>query len=85
MVIFPTGYIAETSGVHDIFRRLGSISDIKLGSGFFLFRDAPVAYGSSWARGRIGAVADRLHHGLSNAGFKPCLQPTPQLMATLYP
>ena len=45
------------------------------------FRAASIAYGGSPARGQIGATTDSLHHSLSNAGSKPCLQPTPQLMA----
>ena len=32
-----------------------------------LFRDTPVAYGSSEARGRIGAAAAALCHSHSNA------------------
>ena len=52
---------------------------------FCLFRVAPAAYGGSQAGGSIGAAAVSLHHSHSNAGFKPCLQPTPQLMATLDP
>ena len=44
---------------------------------FFLCRAIPKAYGSSQARGRIGATAAGLHH--SNSGFEPCLRPTPQL------
>ena len=47
-----------------------------------LFRAAPTAYGSSHARGQIGAVAAGLHHSNSNAGSKPCLRPIPWLMAT---
>ena len=39
-----------------------------------------MAFGSSQARGRIRAVATGLHQ--SNTRSKPCLQPTPQLMAT---
>ena len=31
------------------------------------FRSAPVVYGSSQARGHIGAAADSLHHSHSNA------------------
>ena len=42
---------------------------------------APVAYGSSQARGLIGAVATGLHQSHSNAGSEPRLQPTPQLTA----
>ena len=41
-----------------------------------------MAYGSSQARGRIGAVAAGLRHSHSNARSEPSLQPTPQLMAT---
>ena len=32
---------------------------------FLLFRATPVAYGSSWARGQIGATAAGLHHSHS--------------------
>ena len=46
-----------------------------------LFRVAPVAYRVSQARGQIGATAASLYHSHSNVGSKPCLQPTPQLMA----
>ena len=49
---------------------------------FGLFRASPTAYGSSQARGRIAAVAANLHHSPSNWGSEPCLQPTPQVMAT---
>ena len=42
---------------------------------------APVAYGGSQARGRIGAVATSLHHSHSNAGSELRLRPTPQLTA----
>ena len=41
-----------------------------------------MAYGGSQARGLIGAVAS-LCQGHSNSGSEPCLQPTPQLTATL--
>ena len=44
-------------------------------------RAVPAAYGGSQARGRIGAVANSLHHSHSNAGSRPRLQPIPQLMA----
>ena len=43
---------------------------------------APVAYGDSQARGRIGAIATSLCQSHSNVGSEPRLQPTPQLMAT---
>ena len=42
---------------------------------------APVAYGGSQARVRIGAVAACLHHSHSNAESNLCLQPIPQLTA----
>ena len=41
---------------------------------FFLFMPAPVAYGISWARGRIGATG--LYHSHSNIGSELHLQPT---------
>jgi len=44
-----------------------------------------MAYGGSQARGRIGAVATGLRQSHSNTGSEPCLQPTPQLTATLDP
>ena len=44
---------------------------------FFHFRSTPAAYGSSQARGQLGAAAA----GHSNSGSKPCLQPILQLMA----
>ena len=46
-----------------------------------LFKSAPAAYGSSQARGPVGAVATDLHHSHSNAGSELHLQPTPQLTA----
>ena len=49
---------------------------------FCLFRVAPTAYGSSQARGWIGAATAGLHHSHSNLGSEPHLQPTPQLTAT---
>ena len=39
----------------------------------------PAAYGSSQARGQIGAAATSLRQSQSNTGSEPCLQPTPQL------
>ena len=44
-----------------------------------------MAYGSSQARDRIGAVAAGLRHRHSNLGSEPRLQPTPQLTETLDP
>ena len=34
---------------------------------------------------QIGAAAAGLYHSHSNVGYKPSLQPTPQLMATMDP
>ena len=50
-----------------------------------IFRATYVAYGSSQAKGQIGAVAAGLHQSHGNAGSKPHLWPTLQLMATLDP
>ena len=52
---------------------------------FGRFKATPTAYGGSWARGRIGAVAASLCHSHSNARFEPRLRPTPQLMALPVP
>ena len=52
---------------------------------FFLFRATSVAYGSSQARGLMGATAAGLHHSHSHARSELRLQPTPQLPATLDP
>ena len=52
---------------------------------FVLFRDIPVAYENSQARGLTRAVAASLCHSHSNANSEPCLQPTPHLRAVLDP
>ena len=44
---------------------------------FCLFRAAPMAYGSSQARGQIRAVAAGLRHSHSNTGSEPQLMATP--------
>jgi len=44
----------------------------------FYFRAVPAAYGSSRARGWIGAAAAGLYHSHSNVGSNPHLWPTPQ-------
>ena len=49
---------------------------------FFLFRAASAAYGSSQARGQIGAAAAGLHHSHSNAESESHLRSTPQLTVT---
>ena len=48
---------------------------------YWLFRATATVYRSSQARGQIRAIAASLLHSHSNLGFKPCLQPIPQLMA----
>ena len=50
-----------------------------------LFRAISSAYGSSQARGQLGAVAASLHDSHSSARSEPRLQPTPQLTETLDP
>ena len=52
---------------------------------FGLFRAEPMAHGGSQARGLIGAVASGLCQSHSNAGSKPNLRPTPQLVEMLDP
>ena len=57
-----------------------NLEELKVFIYFCFFRAARVAYGSSQARDRIGAVAAGLHHSYSNARSEPCLRPTPQLL-----
>ena len=52
---------------------------------FGLSRPAPLAYGSSQARGLIRVVVTSLRQSHSNARSEPHLRPTPQFMATLDP
>ena len=52
---------------------------------FWLFRAAPMAYGSSQAMGWVGAAAAGLCHSHSNSRSKPHLRPTLQLTATFNP
>ena len=52
---------------------------------FAFLRAAHTAYGSSQARGQIGAEAAGLHHSHSNARSEPYLQPMPRFAATLDP
>ena len=49
---------------------------------FFLFRATPATYGSSQARGRIGAASDTYATATGSARSKLHLWPTPQLAAT---
>ena len=57
-----------------------------LKSSFFgLFRAALLAYGSSQARGGMGAVAAGLRHSHSNIRSELCLWPIPQFTATPNP
>ena len=48
---------------------------------FCFFRAAPEAYGSSQARGQIGATASGPRPSHSNPASEPHLKPTPQLTA----
>ena len=50
---------------------------------FVFSKAASTAYGGSQARGLIRAVAVSLCQSHSNSRSEPCLQPTPQLTATL--
>ena len=52
---------------------------------FFSFSATPLAYGSSQARGRIGAAAADLRHSHGNTGSEPHLHPTAHFTATLDP
>ena len=52
---------------------------------FYLFRAAPVAYGSSQARGPSWAAAAGVCHSHSHVKPKLHLQPTPQLTTMLDP
>ena len=52
---------------------------------FFPFRATPMTYGSSQARGQIGAAAVSLCHSHSNMQSKPYLWTTQQLTAMLDP
>ena len=47
-----------------------------------LFMAAPVAYGSSQARGRIWVAAPGLYHNHNNTGSKPHLRPMPNFYST---
>ena len=51
----------------------------------FLFRATPAAYGSSQARGQIGASAASLHRRPGNRESKSHLRPTPHLTKTSAP
>ena len=65
-----------------------SVAFLQFGNLFVLFClfvfsiSAPLAYGDSQARGRIGAVTTSLRQSHSNVGSEPCLRLTPQLTAT---
>ena len=56
------------------------ISFLNLFFFFWIFRAASEAYGTSQARGQIGAAAASLHHSQSNVELQS--PPTPQLIAT---
>ena len=52
---------------------------------FFYFRATPAAYGSSQARGPIGAATSSHSHSHSSLGSELRLQATPELTAMLHP
>ena len=52
---------------------------------YCLFWAVPKAYGSSQARGSIGAAASGLHHSRSNARSEPHLWPIPRQCRILNP
>ena len=52
---------------------------------FAFFMATPAAYGSSQARGRVGAAAASLHHSHNIMGSESHLRPAPQLTAMLDP
>jgi len=60
--------------------RIKTVINCKKKIHFFL-RAVPASYGSSQARGRIGAAAAGHSHNLSNARSQLHLQLTPQLAA----
>ena len=66
-----------------IYLFLGSLI-CSLNLSFFkkFFRAAPAAYEGSQGRGQIRVTDASLCHSHNNAGSEPCLQPTPQFMAT---
>ena len=49
---------------------------------FACFLGPHMAYGGSQASGQSGTAAAGLHHSHRYSGSKPCLHPTPQLMAS---
>ena len=67
------------------FKIFSLVSFLSLSLSFVLFRATGMAYGSSQARGRIGAAADSLHQSQSKTGSEPCLQPILQLTTMLDP
>uniref|UniRef100_A0A4X1UW09 RAD52 motif-containing protein 1 n=1 Tax=Sus scrofa TaxID=9823 RepID=A0A4X1UW09_PIG len=84
-----TQKLALQKAMTDAFQKL---LIVVLGKTFFFFFffvfllflwAAPTAYGGSQARDQIRAVAAGLRQSHSKAGSQPCLQPTPQLNATL--
>ena len=52
---------------------------------FLLFRAAPEAYGSSQARGLIGAIAAGLHHSSQQHGILNLLRARPGIEHTMVP
>ena len=80
-IIFPNSFLWRQGCGFLKFSRLICALFIYL----LLFRATPAAYGSSQARGLIGATAAGLHHNHSNMRSEPRLRSTSQLMAMLDP
>ena len=70
----------NVSSEHFAKRLLGSFLSFIFYLFFCLFRAPPTAYGGSQPRGQIRAAAVSRCHSHSNAGSKPRLRPTPQLV-----
>ena len=71
--MFGNGYLK--------FGRLLRHPSRKMRRAFFLMA-TPVAYGSSWAGGRIRAAASGLHHSRDNTGSKSHLKPRLKFVTT---
>ena len=75
-IVFPeafiSGYITNISTSHTWILIESKIEIYCFILFYLLFKAALLAYGSSQARGQIGAIAASLHHSHSNAWSKPC-------------
>ena len=79
----PTGVVSEEHSacccIHSS-EKLGKLRNWEsIGFFGFLFTATPAAYGSSQARGQIGAANADVHHSHSNTGSKLLFTVTPDL------